>query len=339
MSKLDPEDRFQIRRSGIFASLSTLIQLVVLLSFFIIPYFALLFYPFLVYYSYIFLVTAICAGILQIIVLLTGMKRLIPQFGPGKSFLWLSVIALIIATSCIPLSLLFFDNSPTWFILGMIIPPYSFSSDLAYLLWFTVIKVALTVYSFTFGYILIKNDKIYQYGDLKTPGAFLLIQGSLQAATTVLLNVNLSSGYPLSSIKSMLMGFGLFIYCFVTVIWFLYLGYQLRKIPNEGFYDGWDRFRQEIRENPSIQSFLAHKMFGIIAMIASAICMGGIIINSLLHLLPTGYFWWLSLTGLLLGFLSLKFEGANGYAIAALGMGSLCWLAGAMISSWSYYFI
>jgi len=340
LNNSNPEDIYQIRRSGLFASASTLIQLFVILFFFIIPLFISSFNSVLQYSAYIFLFAAICAGILQILVLLTGMKSLLSVFRKGKSVLWLSAIALIIAISCIPVSLLFFENSPTWFIFGMIIQPYTLSNETAFHIWFTVINTALAGYNLTFGYILIENDEAYGYGDLTTPGFFLLILGSLQAANAILSNIpfSLSPYEPLNYIKSIITGFSIFISAFVSIVWFLYIGYQFRKLPHKGLGDGWDQFRQKIRDNPSIQTFLARKTLGIIALIASSICTIGVIINSLFSLLPFGYFWWLSATGLVLAFISLKFERPNSYAIAGLVLGSMCWVAGSMLYSWSFHY-
>ncbi len=260
-------------------------------------------------------------------------------FGSGKALLWLSVIALMVATACIPISLLVFQGGPIWFVLGLTIPPSSLSTDLVFVLWYSIYLGSLAIYSFGFGYMLIKNHDRFNYGNLMAPGVFLLIQATFQVVNTVLANIALLPPYYFLSLKILLSIFGIFFSIFVTVVWFPYVGYQFRKLVYSGAGDGWDQFRQRLRENPTVQSFLARRMFGIIAMILSLIVTIEIMINSLLHISPYARFWWLALIGLLFGFVSLKFEYPNGYAITALCLGSLCWVAGSFLYSWSYYFL
>ena len=334
--KLNPEDVFQIRRSGLLLSLSTLIQLFALLFFIVIPnlFSFSLFAP---YAGYIFLGTAFCGSILQLAVLLTGMKSLTSFAGSGQGKLWLAVIALTVATICIPLSLFFFREGPMWFILGIISPPYSLGSDLIFHIWHAVFMLSVAGYSLTFGYLLIKHDTPFGYGDLTTPGVFLLIQGALQVADVVLVNLDptLTSLYYL---RGTVAGFAMFISVFVTVVWFLYLGYQFRHLPYTGEGDGWDRLRRNLSENPSVQAFLGRRMLGIIALIIAAGVTIEVIADSILHFWYFGSLWWLAAIAIILGFSSIKFEHANGYAILALGLASLCWVAGAVIAIQIHYY-
>ncbi|MDD1777193.1 MAG: hypothetical protein LUQ65_03420 [Candidatus Helarchaeota archaeon] len=336
--RLSPEDIFQIRRSGLLLILSTLIQLFALLIFILIPELFNFTY-FVPYAVYIFVGTAFCAGILQLAVLLTGMKSLTSFTGSGQGFLWLAVIALTIATTCIPLSLFFFSEGPIWFILGVIGPPSTLGSDVVFLIWRTVIALSLAGYSISFGYLLIKSDGVFRYGDLITTGVFLLIQASLQVASVILANLNRLMGGTLSWLNATIGVFWMIFAVLVNVIWFLYLGNKFRYPPITGEGDAWDRFRRRLSESPSVQGFLTHKMLGVIALILAVIVTIEVLADSILQFWYFGSLWWLAAIAIILGFSSLKFEHANGYAITALGLASLCWIGGLIIAIQINYYL
>jgi hypothetical protein len=329
--KIGPEDVFQIRRSGLLVSFSTLIQLFALFIFIVLPdlFSFRLFAP---YAGYIILFTVFCANILLLLALVTGMRSLTSVSGSGKGFLWLAVISLMIATLCIPLSLLLFQEGPIWFVLGVITAPYSLSGNLVFHLWHATITLSLVVYSLTFGWLLIKHEETLGYGNLTTPGIFLVVQGSLQTACIVLANIGLAYYGSLSIIRGFVLGFSIFCAVFVTVLWFLYLGYQFRLLPYSDEGDGWDRFRRRLRESPSVQGFLARRGLGIIALILAVGVTIEVIAVSILRFWYFGGLWWVAVIAIFLGFCSLKFEHPNGYAITALGLASLCWVVGSIIA-------
>ena len=337
-AKLDPEDVFQIRRSGLLLMLSTLIQLFALLIFIVIPnlFHSTFFAP---YAGYIILLTVFCGSILQLVALLTGVRSLTSFSGSGRGLLWLSVIALMIATACIPLSLLLSTEGPIWFVLGTITLPFPPSNILVFYIWHAAFVLSVAGYSLSFGYLLITHDTPFGYGDLTSPGIFLLLQGSLQVTDLVLVNLVPATPSSLYSLSRMLSGFAMFFAVFMTVVWFLYLGYQFRHLPFTAEGDGWDRLRRNLSENPSVQVFLGRRMLGIIALILAAVVMIEVIADSILQLWYFGSLWWLAAIAIILGFSSLKFEHANGYAITALGLASLCWVVGAIISIQIHYYL
>lgn len=133
--------------------------------------------PFNVIYKLTFPIFSLCTFLIQILLIIKGLKVIVGQDPMGKNLLRLSLLFLVLSITSIPISLIFFWDSMAWGPFGIMAVNFTLLEfNSLTLLWFLFVIIVLAGSVISFGIFLLNTSNENVKGNFKISGIFFLLQ-------------------------------------------------------------------------------------------------------------------------------------------------------------------